>query len=44
MPRCPKCKRTFRVLEDERPEEHGCPSCGFGQNPDDYECEEEDEQ
>lgn len=29
MARCPKCKTTFRVPEDESPNEHGCPKCGF---------------
>lgn len=25
--RCPRCKRSFRVLEDERFDHH-CPNCG----------------
>jgi hypothetical protein len=29
MARCPKCKTSFRVPEDESPNEHGCPKCGF---------------
>jgi hypothetical protein len=30
MARCSRCKYRFAVLEDERPGDHGCPSCGFG--------------
>jgi hypothetical protein len=30
MPRCPKCLRSFRVLEDEDDGQHGCPRCGYG--------------
>lgn len=30
MPTCPKCRRHFRVLEDEDDGQHGCPSCGYG--------------
>lgn len=40
MPRCPRCRRSFRTLEDEQ-DMHECPSCGFG--PDQFwpprECE-----
>lgn len=28
--RCPKCKRSFQVLEDEQ-FDHGCPHCGYGE-------------
>jgi hypothetical protein len=33
MARCPACRRSFRVLEDEDDGQHGCPSCGFGDEP-----------
>lgn len=33
MPTCPKCRRHFRVLEDEDDGQHGCPRCGFGDQP-----------
>ena len=36
MARCPRCSRHFRVLEDELPESHGCPFCGFEQRDDMY--------
>jgi hypothetical protein len=29
MPRCPSCRCTFRVMEDEQ-NMHDCPSCGYG--------------
>lgn len=28
MPRCPRCKRHFRTLEDEQ-DIHDCPYCGY---------------
>jgi hypothetical protein len=31
------CKKVFRTLEDERPEEHGCPRCGY--TPAEFECD-----
>ena len=31
--RCPNCKRTFRVLEDEQGQ-HECPHCGYGPEDD----------
>lgn len=34
MARCPRCTRHFQVMEDERPEDHGCPSCGYGTEQD----------
>lgn len=33
MARCPRCQRTFRVLEDEDPADHGCPRCGYTGRP-----------
>jgi Zn ribbon nucleic-acid-binding protein len=32
--RCPRCRRRFRVLEDEIGM-HDCPHCGYGEQPDD---------
>jgi DNA-directed RNA polymerase subunit RPC12/RpoP len=29
MPKCPKCKKEFKVPEDELPEAHGCLYCGY---------------
>lgn len=29
MANCPRCKKYFRVLEDESPESHYCPKCGY---------------
>ncbi len=29
MAHCPICKRSFKVPEDESPQEYGCPRCGF---------------
>lgn len=47
--RCPKCSRSFQVLEDER-FDHDCPHCDFGieseKNPmtlDVYVCEKDHE-
>lgn len=28
MPKCPKCRHSFRVPEDEQ-DMHDCPSCGY---------------
>ena len=33
MARCPACKKHFRVLEDEDDGQHGCPYCGYGDEP-----------
>lgn len=33
MATCPKCRKHFRVMEDELPESHGCPFCGYGTEP-----------
>ena len=33
MARCPACRSSFRVLEDEDDGQHGCPSCGYGTAP-----------
>jgi PHP family Zn ribbon phosphoesterase len=30
MPTCPKCRKHFRVLEDEDDGQHDCPFCGYG--------------
>lgn len=30
MPRCPRCRRQFRVPEDED-SGHACPRCGYGE-------------
>jgi hypothetical protein len=40
MARCPSCRYSFRVMEDEDPSDFGCPSCGYGDpaNRDDYTC------
>ncbi len=38
MARCPKCRCTFRVMEDEDPRDFGCPRCGYGDRPE-YETE-----
>ena len=35
MPRCPRCRTTFRTLEDEQ-DMHECPSCGL--EPDASQC------
>jgi len=45
MALCPKCKKHFRVMEDEDPRDFGCPYCGYGEPPEiDYpEDENEDE-
>lgn len=32
MPRCPECKKVFRVMEDELGM-HDCPYCGHSPNP-----------
>ncbi len=32
MARCPKCRCTFRVMEDEDPRDFGCPRCGYGEH------------
>ena len=29
MAMCCKCKKHFKVMEDENPEDFGCPYCGF---------------
>ena len=26
---CPRCKKHFRVMEDEHPGSHPCPKCGY---------------
>lgn len=33
MPKCPKCRCSFRVMADEDDGQHGCPSCGYGDDP-----------
>ncbi len=43
MPRCPQCRRSFRVLEDEDDGQHDCPHCGYGAHDDDDEENDEDE-
>ena len=40
--RCPRCKRSFRVLEDEQGM-HACPSCGYGPEDDEPEDDPEDD-
>lgn len=40
MPRCPSCRRSFRVMEDEDDGQHDCPFCGYSAHE---EKEEEDE-
>ncbi len=32
MAMCPQCRRHFRTIEDEAPDE--CPYCGFGRHED----------
>ncbi len=29
MPRCPACRCSFRVMEDEDDGQHDCPRCGY---------------
>ncbi len=29
MPKCPSCRHSFRVLDDEDDGQHACPSCGY---------------
>ncbi len=43
MPRCPECKKHFRVLEDEDDGQHSCPYCGYGEHPTPEEQEQEEE-
>ncbi len=43
MPRCPHCKKHFRVLEDEDDGQHSCPYCGYGEHPEQDEEQEEEE-
>lgn len=42
MPRCPRCRHSFRVMEDEDDGQHGCPSCGYGDEPRCPECGDPD--
>jgi hypothetical protein len=50
MARCPSCRSTFRVMEDEDDGQHDCPSCGYpgprcpwcGEGQDDCDCDPED--
>lgn len=32
MPRCPSCRHSFRVMEDEDDGQHDCPRCGYSKN------------
>lgn len=44
MARCPSCRRSFRVPEDEDDGQHPCPFCGYGDEPDWIEPEEDEEE
>ena len=36
MPKCPHCRHSFRVMDDEEyPPMHDCPHCGYGPRDDD---------
>ncbi len=44
MALCPRCRKSFSVMDDENPEDFGCPKCGYNPyayvtNEDEEECE-----
>ncbi len=43
MALCPRCYKSFRVMEDEDPMDFGCPKCGYHPYSEkDEECDEDE--